>query len=222
MEKYKCRCSAIADIMTNAKSKSEVLGQTAKTHLNNWYADKFFGKKKIVQSKYLTKGLLQEDSSLDIIAEVLGLGYLVKNEKMFENEYLRGTPDTVLNDFVIDVKSSWDHHTFPLLDSYPDKRYVYQLQGYMSLTGVKKAKLIHVLNDSPEHLIDSEARRYIYNFGGEDEDVYEMFRSNMTYGDVPAEKRVRVFEFDFCPETEKLINERVVECRKYLESCKKN
>lgn len=216
MEKYKCRCSAINEIMTNAKSKSEVLGQTAKTCLNNWYADNFFNKEAIIQSKYLTKGLLQEDSSLDIIADVLKLGYLVKNEKMFENEYLKGTPDNVLNDFITDVKSSWNHQTFPLLETKPDKKYWYQLQGYMSLTGIKKAKLIYVLNDAPEHLIESEARRYIYSFGGDFDEVYEMFRKNMTYGDVPAEKRVKVFDFDFCPDTEKLINERVVECRKYL------
>ena len=131
MKDFKIRCSAISQIMTNSRSKTEVLGQTSKTYCENWLKEQLYDRKISFSNKYTSKGLIVEQESLDYIAEHLNYGLLVKNEQYFENDFLTGTPDVILKDHLIDVKSSWSFDTFPLFESNIDKGYYYQAQGYM-------------------------------------------------------------------------------------------
>ena len=86
------------------------------------------------------KGLIVEDNSIDLIAEVLGYGMLFKNEQYFEDDHLTGTPDIIIpkKDTVIDAKSSWDIFTFPLFDtSVPNMDYWWQGQGIYEFNQAK-------------------------------------------------------------------------------------
>ena len=221
MKEFKIRCSAIGSIMTNARSKSETLSETTKKYCQEWLKEQIYNKKKQFSSKYTDKGNVVEDDSLDFVAEQLGLGMLIKNEEFFANDFLRGTPDAITNDFIIDVKNSWDCFTFPLFETeVPNKDYYYQAQGYMALTGVKKYKLIYTLMDTPKHLIEKEAYWYCKNNGFDqlDEDILADFTERMTFDNIEDKYRIKIFEIDYNEEVVNDIKERVNECRTYIKT----
>ena len=221
MKEFKIRCSAIGSIMTNARSKSETLSETTKKYCQEWAKEQIYNKKKQFSSKYTDKGNVVEDDSLDFVAEQLGLGMLIKNEELFTNDFLRGTPDAITNDFIIDVKNSWDCFTFPLFETeVPNKDYYYQAQGYMALTGVKKYKLIYTLMDTPKHLIEKEAYWYCKNNGFDqlDEDILADFTERMTFDNIEDKYRIKIFEIDYNEEVVNDIKERVNECRTYIKT----
>lgn len=224
---FKIRCSAIGEIMTEPRKKGDALSKTAESYLDRWIKEQVYGRKYQFTSKYTDKGIIMEDNAIDFIAEMLGFGFLIKNETFFENEYLRGTPDILPkgHDLVIDVKNSWSWESFPLLETeVPNKDYYWQLQGYMALTGLNHAKLIYVLSDTPDHLIEREARRWCYSNGYDEleNEIYERFYGEMTYPDVKRELRIKVFDIERNDEAITSIYEKVMNCRDYINERIKN
>ena len=211
MKEFKIRCSAIGQIMTNSRSKSETLSKTTKSYLQEWVKEQIYKRKKTISSKYLEKGLIMEDNSLDYIAEHLGYGRLKKNEEHFNNEFLTGTPDVILKDHLIDVKNSWDCFTFPMFETDINKNYFYQAQGYMALTGLDSYKLIYTLMDTPEYLIQKDFK--FNNFYQKD---YDEFEKDFRYDKVDSKYRIKVYEIKKDDEVIKAIYERVAECRTYI------
>ncbi len=209
MIQFKIRCSAIGQIMTNARSKTATLSKTTITYLEDWQKEQIYKRKKEFSSKYTEKGNIVEQSSLDFIASELGYGSLVKNEKFFENDFLTGTPDAILDDHIIDVKNSWDCFTFPLFfDSVPNKSYYWQAQGYMALTGLDCYKLIYTLMDTPDELIERE----YYNSDLE----YESFAKQYKYSSIDSKYRIKVFDIYRDNEDINKIYERVKDARVYI------
>lgn len=198
------------------------MGKTAKSYAEQWLKEKLFDREKEFSNKYVMKGLIVEDNSIDLIAEVLGYGMLFKNEQYFEDDHMTGTPDIYIpkKDTVIDAKSSWDIFTFPLFDtSVPNMDYWWQGQGYMNLTGLNHYRLCYCLVDTPEHIIDSEMRRYAYNNGHEIEDLkYSEWLKRYTYGDIPKEDRLKCFDFDKEEGAINKVRERVEEIRFYIKT----
>lgn len=213
---FKIRCSAIGQIM----SASNKLTQTNKSYLDNWIKEQVYSRKKEFRSKYTDKGLIVEDNAIDLVAEYLGYGFLMKNTNHYEDDYKTGTPDILPNDdLVIDVKSSWDWSTFPLLeDELPNKDYEYQIQGYMDLLGRSNGAVIYVLLDTPQHLIEREARRFCWANGYEDLDldIYSEFENKMTYSDIPISKRVKTFYRKYSNDIIEDIHEKVRISREYI------
>lgn len=195
----------------------------AKTYCQDWLKGQLFDYQKIISNKYTQKGNIMEDESIDFIAEHLGYGFLVKNERYFDSEFIHGTPDVVLNDLVIDAKNSWDSSTFPLFENdIPTLDYDWQLQGYMYLADKPKAKLIYTLMDTPEHLIEKEARWYSLSQGFDDldKDIYVKFHKNMTYKNIPAKLKIKVYDIDRDDDKIKLVIDRVKMCREYIDQLK--
>jgi len=220
MKIFKCRASAIGQIMTNDRS-GKAMGETAKSYCEQWIKEQLYDRKKDFSNKYTQKGNETEDNSLDFIAKCLNYGFILKNEERFENEYVCGTPDAILEDVIIDVKNSWDCFTFPLFaKKIPTKDYYYQLQAYMWLTGVHHAKLIYTLSDTPQHLIEKEAYWYAKNNGYSELDVelYEEFEKKMTYTDVDDKLKIKIFDIEFDDAVIDAIKSRVIECRNYIET----
>lgn len=221
MNLFKIRCSAIGEIMTEPRKKTDTLSKTAESYIDRWIKEQVYGRKYQFSSKYTNKGIIMEDSAIDFIAEMLGFGFLIKNEEYFENEYLTGTPDILpkRHDLVIDVKNSWSWESFPLLETeVPNRDYFWQLQGYMALTGINHAELIYVLSDTPEHLIEREARRWCFDNGYEelDSEVYERIFAEMTYPDIKSELKIKVFDIERDDNAISLIYEKVMNCRDYI------
>lgn len=226
MKEFKIRCSAIGQIMTNPRSKADklsgVLSKTAQTYCETWLKEQIYSRRKEFSTKFTEKGNIVEDNSIDFVAEQLGYGMLLKNEKHYKGEFITGTPDVVLPDLVIDVKNSWDCFTFPLFETRFDMGYYWQAQGYMALTGRKNYKLIYTLMDTPLHLIEKEAYWYAKNNGYEDLDdkLYQKFLDKMTFGNVPDKYRIKVFDIARNDGDIEQIKERVKQCRQFINSLK--
>jgi hypothetical protein len=216
MKQFKIRCSQIGQIMTNG-TKGEPMGKTVKSYLDEWIKEQLYSRRKEFESKYTNKGNQVEAESIDFIADQLGYGMLLKNETLYENDFLIGTPDIVLNDTIIDAKNSWDCFTFPLFETEINKDYFYQGQGYMALTERENYKLIYCLTDTPEDLIIKEAQSYCYRNGLElDDEVLNKFIKKMTYKDIPDHLKIKPYEFKIDHDIINMIYERVDLCRKYI------
>ena len=197
---FKIRASASGKIMTNARSKSELLSETTKTYVKEWLIEKIYGIRKEIKSKYLTKGLKLEDTAIDKTIEWLDLPFTLKNEKFFEDDFFCGTPDLIVDNVVYDIKCSWDAFTFPLFENeIPNKDYFYQLQVYMHLTGCKKAVLTYVLLNTPEEL------------------TYE---DKHNYDNMDKKYRIKTFEIDYSEEVIADLQQRVTNIREYLKTIK--
>jgi len=201
------------------KYKNPVLPQTAKSYCDTWIKEQIYGRRKEFTSKYTDKGNINEDHSIDIIADELEFFSLVKNEEYFESDFITGTPDIITDDYIIDAKSPWDCFTFPLFATeVPDKDYYYQAQGYMRLTSKKKYKLIYVLTDTPQHIIEKEAFYYCKDNGYKDldPDVLAEFVAKMTYPMINKEYKIKVFDIEYDKKVIEQIHGRVLACRKYI------
>jgi len=192
---FKIRASGVSQIMTNGRSKSEPLGQTCKTYLQDWYKEQVYGFRKEIKSKYLTKGLMMEDEAIEFYSIAKEVDFMIKNLDHFSDEFFTGTPDLIHGGIVYDFKTSWDAYTFPLFDTEPDKGYWMQLQVYMHLTGIKKAKLVYTLLNTPEFLTYEEP---------------------INYDHLDFNLRIKEFDFEYDPEFIESVKERVLVCREYL------
>jgi hypothetical protein len=216
----KVRASRLGEVMTKPRSKAATLSKTAETYAKDLVlSEKFSYRKPDFYSKYTDKGNEVETESKNIAARVLGYNLLLKNEKHFENEYLTGTPDVILPDEIIDIKSSWDMFTFPFFeDELPTKNYYWQGVAYCILTGRRKFSIIYVLTDTPEHLIEREAWNYVNrNALDMTDEVMAEFKSKMTYGNIPEKYRVKRYTFDVADEVITQVHEQL---KIFIDYCK--
>jgi hypothetical protein len=196
MRQFKIRPSQIHQIMTEPRTKKEILSKTAITYLETWVKETVYGLSLEFSSKYTEKGKAVENDAIKFYGFHNGWDFVVKNIETFENDFIVGTPDVLPPDGIVyDMKSSWDCFTFPLFDTEIDKKYWMQLQGYMNLTGRTKAKLVYTLQNTPEEL--ERGIPFDYDF-------------------LPASMRIKEFSFDYDPEFIASVKERVLVCRDYI------
>ena len=214
----KIRCSSIGKIMTNPKTKGETLSQTTKTYLQELAVQEVYGIRKEFSSRYTDKGNEVEELSIALCNDVLGLGFIYKNEEHFSNDWITGTPDVNTNEILLDVKSSWDATTFPFFDTeLKNKDYFYQLQGYLWLTNKTEALLCYCLIDTPLQIVEDEIRREHWKASLIEEslDLRAFVQAKHTFGHIPKEKRVKTFRIAKDDEVIEAIKTRLEECREY-------
>ena len=217
----KIRCSAIGKIMTNSRSKSEVLSKTCKTYLQELAIEEMYGIKKEFSSRYTDKGIEVERESIDLVQEVSDFGFMYKNEEFFENDYLTGTPDVNTDNILLDVKSSYDASTFPFFaEDIPNKDYYYQLQGYMALCNKRKSVLAYCLVNTPYQIVEDEVRRAHWkeHLIDESEELRADVEARHNFDHIPPEKRIKTFEVRYDKDVVKAIYDRVKECREYYKT----
>jgi hypothetical protein len=218
MKDLKIRCSAIGKIMTNSRSKGEVLSATTKTYIKELVLEHKYGIKKEINSRYLDKGNQVEDMAIELAEQALDLGFVFKNELFFENDHLTGTPDIITDTLIVDVKSSWNGTTFPMFeDELPNKDYYWQLQGYMDLTGKHNAIVSYCLVDTPEDIVLDEIRRVAWAKKELEpsEETEQDVRSQHEFSHIPKDKRVKAFLVEKDEHAIWQIKERVEQCREY-------
>jgi len=214
----KIRCSSLGKIMTSPKSKGEVLSQTAKTYLKELAIEEKFGIRKEFSSRYTDKGNIQEDTAIEMASKVLSLPFALKNTEYFENEFIKGTPDLILEDEIIDIKCSWDGTTFPWFeDELPNKDYFWQLVGYCWLTGRKKARVVYCLVDTPEDIVQDEIRRTSWKKFEIDvtEETENEVRAKHEFSHISENKRVRAYLVDLTNEDIDKVKEKLLHAREY-------
>ena len=216
----KIRSSAIGKIMTNPKTKGESLSQTTKTYLQELAVQEVYGIRKEFSSRYTDKGNEVEELSIALCNDVLGLGFIYKNEEHFSNDWITGTPDVNTNEILLDVKSSWDATTFPFFDTeLKNKDYFYQLQGYLWLTNKTESLLCYCLIDTPLQIVEDEIRREHWKASLIEEslDLRAFVQAKHTFGHIPKEKRVKTFTIAKDDEVIEAIKTRIEECREYYD-----
>ena len=214
----KIRASSIGKIMTNPKTKGESLSQTTKTYLQELAVEEVYNIRKEFSSRYTDKGNEVEELSIALCNDVLGLGFIYKNEEHYSNDWITGTPDVNTNEILLDVKSSWDATTFPFFDTeLKNKDYFYQLQGYMWLVGKTDALLCYCLIDTPLQIVEDEIRREHWKASLIEEslDLRAFVQAKHTFGHIPKEKRVKTFRIAKDDEVIESIKTRIEECREY-------
>lgn len=216
----KIRCSSLGKIMTSPRTKGEVLSQTAKTYIEELVKENELGIKKEFSSRYTDKGIQQEDIAIEMASRVLNLPFALKNTEYFENEFIKGTPDLILEDEIIDIKCPFSGSTFPWFETeLPNKDYYWQMIGYMWLTGRKKARVVYCLVDSPEKIIQDEIRRVSWSKFEIDvtEETENEVRFQHEFDRIPENKRVRTFLVELNEANIEQVKERLLEARKYYD-----
>ena len=227
-DKIKFRCSSLGDIMTNDRSGKQ-MGETAKKKLVEVFVLEKYGRKKDIPNKYITKGLAVEEDSITLYSRVNKTFYK-KNSERLNNRYISGEPDLYIGeeifraDTIIDIKSSWDIHTFFATTAKKlNSDYYWQMQGYMDLTGAASAKLAYCLVNTPEQMINDAKRRLSWQMGVIDEENSPEFKEacveiekNMIYDDIPLKERVIEIVIERDEDAIKSIHDRVIDCREYL------
>jgi len=218
--KQKFHPSSLKLLMTNSRTKSEPLSETAKGCLHEIYIEEVFGRRKTISSAAMKKGTAVETDSLDLLQSVTGEVYF-KNQETIENEYLIGTPDVIdkKNSKVVDIKSSWDIWTYSRVTGDSAlKDYAWQVKGYMWLTDTRSAQLVYALVNTPEFIIEDEL--YKMSFTLPHNTDMEQFRPNFIFDDIPSEMRIKQFEVAYFEEEMSELRSRLDLCREYLSTLK--
>jgi len=218
--KQKFHPSSLKLLMTNSRSKSDPLSETAKGCLHEIYIEEVFGRRKTISSAAMKKGTAVETDSLELLQAVTGDVYF-KNQKTLENEYLIGTPDVIdkKNNKIVDIKSSWDIWTYSRVNQNSAlKDYAWQLKGYMWLTETRSAQLVYALVNTPEFIIEDQL--YKMSFTLPPETDTEQFRPNFIFDDIPNEVKIKRFEVAYFEEEMSELRSRLDQCREYLSTLK--
>jgi hypothetical protein len=238
MKNLKIRSSSLGKIMTNPRSKtSGELSQTCKTYIQELFLENQYGIVKEFWSRYTDKGNAVEMDSIHLANDVLNWGLKFEEiqlqdentfQRKFENDYLTGHADVCNDSLLSDVKSSFDGTTFPFFaEKIPNKDYMYQLMGYMYLSGHEQAQLTYCLVNTPEQMVLDEIRREHWKMnsawqGDENEQIVAYVRSKHDFSHIPKEVRVKNFIIERDEEIIDKIKSRVEQCREYYAELSKN
>lgn len=218
MKELLFRCSSLGKLMTDPRTKSETLSETAKSYIQDLFKERELGIYKEFSSRYTDKGLEMEDEAIQFASEVLGWDFVVKNEVRFNNEWLTGEPDINTDNLLADIKCSWSGSTFPLFDeTLKNKDYYHQLQGYMMLTGHDTSELVYCLMNTPHQIVEDEVRRQHWklNLIEEDLEVRQAVQEMHNFDHIPNNLRVKRFIVQKDEAAQEKIKERVQIAREY-------
>ncbi len=165
-------------LLLEKKTKGDELPTGAITYLEEEFRDKFWGRKRFLDNKYLKKGTICEEDALDLVSQRDNFFYR-KNDEHLSNGFIQGTPDN-LQKITKDTKTNWDMESFEkaeLITLYKD-----QLKGYMwlahsydlpELETKTEAELVYCLVNAPLHLLQDEKRRIYFAMNQPDEEDEE-------------------------------------------------
>lgn len=224
----KIRCSALGKIMTSPREKGEVLSKTAKSYVEELFLEREYGIKKQFSSRYTDKGIQMERHGIALANTVLDWGlseeYILEGgQEDFENDFITGHTDICTSTLLADIKCPFDGTTFPFFaEEIPNNDYVYQLQGYMWLTGHDRAELVYCLVNTPEQIVEDEIRREHWNHKEIDynEQIAAEVYARHTFDHLPVERRIKRFVVERNEAIIDKIKEKVLLCRDYYETLK--
>jgi hypothetical protein len=211
----------LSELIAKRDSKP-LLQEGAKTVCEKWLKEQsdLYNRRKSFSNKYTQKGIEQEQEGIRLTAEMMGYEIALKNEKVFYNDYIVGTPDLIFSNIIEDVKCSWDEQTFPLFaKELPNIGYWWQGQGYMDIVGRDRFAVNYCLVDAPTNLIDKAAKFKSMELGMSevDADLYDEIAYSMTYTDVPNQLKFKRFEFTRDDVAIDAIHQQVILCRNYID-----
>lgn len=194
----KWRPSQLGKLMTNPRSKSEVLSETAKAEIRRIAKEDFFGYESKITTKPMIKGTDWEQDGIDLLNNVRFTNY-TKNNLRVENEYMSGCCDIITDDLIIDIKSSWSLETFPATPSEGENSdYEWQGRAYMWLYDRPAFDLVYTMYTTPDELLTEWDNKTIHRVDH-----------------IPSHHRVTVLSYERDLDKEEEIRERLIYCNEY-------
>jgi hypothetical protein len=195
----KWRPSQLGKLMTNSRSKSEPLSETAKSEIRKIAKQDFFGYELNIKTKPMIKGTDWEHEGIKLLNDVRFTNKYVKNNLRVENEYMSGCCDIITDDLIIDIKSSWSLDTFPATPSEGDNSdYEWQGRAYMWLYDRPSFELVYTMYDTDDTLLTDWDNKSIHKVKH-----------------IPAHHRVTVLRYERDLAIEEQIKERLRACSEY-------
>lgn len=210
------RCSSLGGKLMTYPDKDE-LSKTPRSYLDQIFKEHLYGVTNQIQSRYIEKGIMVEQESIELYSRVTGKKF-EKNDERFDNHFITGEPD-IIGDELIDIKSSWSHSTFPFTESdVPNKDYYWQMQGYMALTNKDTSKLVYCLVDTPDELIHHELKSIRSKLGVIElpEELEEEIWNSMRFASIKEQYRIKEFVIERNQDDIDKIYRRVEIARDYL------
>jgi hypothetical protein len=208
------------------------------THLDDVFRDVFDGRRRLLKNKYLDKGTICEQDSMQL-ASYIDDEFYEAHDKHYANKFVCGSPDIVFED-VKDIKSNYDKDSFDKAEL--TILYTWQVRFYLWLCGFTKGELVYCLvNNTIEDLNNQKyylknALNDIDGTSSEYKKQAQQIERNMIF-DVEAWKknypsydfentdlnfsiskvrRIKRFDIELLPEHISFIKKRVKMCREYL------
>lgn len=217
-DKHLFRASAIGNIIT----KDGTLTVGAKTFLMDVFIGEVYGVQKEAYGKALEKGVACEQDGLKMLNDTLYPGRFVKKiADGKENDFVKGTPDTIMDGKVWDVKNAYTLFSFGKATLSHDHKW--QILTYQFLHDLKEGGIFYCLNNMPDHMICEEEKSMFYQkrqwVSMEDPEYLEacnQLRAAHSYDAMPIHHRFKVFNVERTAETDQTIKDAVEQARKHL------
>ena len=191
--------------------------ETTLTYIRKWVISQLYDRKEKIKTNPMEKGLRREDDSIKELSNWWNTP-LEKNEKTFENEWIKGTPDILKgkNNPLTDVKNSYSCFSFPLFDKESHNiSYFAQAQGYFDITEAEETdeyKLVYILMDLPADMILKE-----FSYKNDKNLEYEEFEKDFLYEHIKDEKlRKKEFIINYDGAYIQRVHVRVEQIRDYI------
>jgi len=203
-------------------SKSGKVTDGIMTHLSDVFVAETEGVRKEAYGKALEKGILCEEDGFAMLNYVFYPNTFVAKEKEpKQNEWCKGTADTVPDDYVNDIKNAYDLYSFG--KAQLSWLYEWQLRTYMMLYDKPKARLFYCLNNMPEYMVLEEQRKMFYTqkkWATMESPEYlkacdELARAH-NYDHKPIEEKFKFWEIERDEQKENQLIEAVKSCREIL------
>jgi hypothetical protein len=226
--------------MTSSRSKTDFLGETTKSKIQEMVLEEKFGIRKEIFGAALDKGKEMEKQAILLCCSAFDnwrnddvLIDVDKPKVRLMNDWIVGEPDVLEGNLLADVKCSFDKTTFPWFASeLENKDYYWQMQGYMWLTNQSQCELVYCLVDTPEWIITDLVRKQSWSLMSnpkyKDTDMSEVelqveenVRKMHIMTDLEIKNRVKRFIVHRNDEDIQELIKRLKICRNYYENLMK-
>lgn len=201
-------------------AKGEVT-ETVRTELLTQYVSAREDINLHINSKYFEKGTTCEQQAIDLLnRNIYPKRFITSYKVELHNEWVKGTPDIVEGEYVIDIKNAYDVYSFQ--KAKLSHEYAWQLKAYLWLTGRTKGFIFYALVDMPDHLLADEERKLFYTgkyISTESIEYIEAaaeLQKRYTYSSKPDTERFKIFPVTLSDEDIETIKMWVNKSRKYI------
>jgi hypothetical protein len=147
----------------------------------------------------MIKGTDWEQDGIDLLNDVRFTKKYTKNTIRVTNELMSGCCDILLDEVIIDIKSSWSLETFPATPSEGENSdYEWQGRAYMWLYDRPSFELVYTMYDTDDTLLTDWDNKSIHKVNH-----------------IPAHHRVTVLRYERDLAIEEQIKERLRACSEY-------
>lgn len=218
-----CRCSGLGNVVTASGN----LTDGAKTWLTDVFVSKTQGVTKEAYGKQIDKGIANEPDAFKMANDLFYPGrYLAKITTPKQNEFIKGTPDFIMDEMVTDIKNAYDRFTFGKADL--THIYKWQVKGYMNLYDLPKGRLFYCLINLPSHMVAQEQIKMFYTkrlwVSQEDPDYIkacEELEKAHNYDALSVWEKFKVWDMDRDEKDDQKIKDCISQARTYLNKLNK-